>query len=88
MEVKSMFIVGVHGDFIGKQETVFEASERVREAIENCKTFKGRIQFIRKLKKNKEERKKYFSAFSLVHMLSDFTDEQRKCYNKIKLFLR
>ena len=81
-------ICGKHGDFFGSQETIFKAYDNIRHAIKMCEDKTTKKNFIKELKKNPDKRAKYKSAFSLIKMLQDLNDEQKKCYNLLQKYLK
>ena len=53
-----------------------------------CEDKTTKKNFIKELKKNPDERAKYKSAFSLIKMLEDLNEEQKKCYNFLQKYLK
>lgn len=81
-----VIIDGVHGTYVGNQDAMFDASNKVKEAVEACKNLSSKWEFIRKLQSDESLKKKYCDAFEFLYMLNDFTEEQRNCYRLLKKY--
>ncbi len=82
-----VILEGVNGSFIGNQSTIFDALEKVREAIA---LFQGRDRkiLINRLKQDKKQRDEYAGAFDMISNIYGFTKEQKRCYDYIKKYLK